>query len=140
MNCSHECLICLGSNKDGVLRLKAAESLLDKLFPGIQWGRILTTIPEGTDFPALYSNRAARLHTTLTPEELQLCLKEVECRNGRRPEDKQRGIVVLDIDLLTYDVAYCAPRTGTDIMYSRLWKHYNSFTYPRRVYLTPRLS
>lgn len=110
MNCSHECLICLGSNKDGVLRLKAAESLLDKLFPGIQWGRILTTIPEGTDFPALYSNRAARLHTTLTPEELQLCLKEVECRNGRRPEDKQRGIVVLDIDLLTYDGRILRPK------------------------------
>lgn len=110
MNCSHECLICLGSNKDGVLRLKTAEYMLEELFPGIHWGRILTTIPEGTDFPALYMNRVARLYTAMSPEALQDCLKDIEQRNGRTPDDKQRGIVALDIDLLTYDGRILRPK------------------------------
>lgn len=110
MNCSHECLICLGSNKDGVLRLKTAEYMLEELFPGIHWGRILTTIPEGIDFPALYMNRAARLYTAMSPEALQDCLKDIERRNGRTPDDKQRGIVALDIDLLTYDGRILRPK------------------------------
>ena len=59
---------------------------------------------------ALYMNRAARLYTAMSPEALQDCLKDIEQRNGRTPDDKQRGIVALDIDLLTYDGRILRPK------------------------------
>ena len=39
-----------------------------------------------------------------------MLLKQIEKENGRLPEDKQQGIVKLDIDLLKYDDSILKPK------------------------------
>ena len=43
---SHTCLLCMGSNLDALLHLKNAEDALQRLFPDIEWGGIVETVPE----------------------------------------------------------------------------------------------
>lgn len=109
MNERHKCLLCLGSNIDGIHHLKNAEQMLDRLFGPVQWGAIIETEPWGTSLSKPFLNRAAYLYTSLSSEELIKHFKQIECRNGRTSESKTCGIVPLDIDLLTYDDCILKP-------------------------------
>lgn len=97
------CIICLGSNEKCEYHLNMAEKILNRTFPGICWGGVVKTAPEGTDIPEAYLNRAAIINTGMTPEELKVLFKKIEEQCGRTPESKQTGIIPLDIDLLVYD-------------------------------------
>lgn len=103
MNERHKCLLCLGSNVDGIHHLKNAEQSLNQLFGPIRWGTIIETEPWGTNLSGSFFNRAASLYTSLSSEELVRRFKQIECRNGRTSDSKARGVVPLDIDLLAYD-------------------------------------
>ena len=103
MNIPCYCLVCLGSNFNAELHLKNAETALGNLFPDIRWGEIVDTAPDGDKHPVPnYRNRIAGFRTTLTEKEVTGMMKEIERANGRSPEDKTKGIVPLDIDLLQY--------------------------------------
>lgn len=103
MNKRHKCLLCLGSNIDGIHHLQDAEQTLNRLFGSIQWGDIIETEPWGMSRPASFFNRAAYLYTSLSSDELISRFKQIERGSGRTPESKAEGIVPLDIDLLAYD-------------------------------------
>ena len=103
MNQHHRCLICLGSNHNGVAHLKSAEQELEKISSGIHWGNAVETAAEDTASSGSYLNRAALMNTTLSKEKLIEKFKKIESRHGRTATGKQQGIVPLDIDLLTYD-------------------------------------
>ena len=60
---SHTCLLCMGSNLDALLHLKNAEEALQRLFPDIEWGGIVETVPEKMENPQPFLNRAARFRT-----------------------------------------------------------------------------
>ena len=62
----------------------------------------MTTEAIGNKFLSPFSNQLAQFETMLSPEEVRAVLKQIEKDNGRMPEDKQQGIVKLDIDLLMY--------------------------------------
>ena len=50
-----------------------------------------------------FSNQVAKLETDYPLEQLRPLLKNIEAENGRSPEDKAKGVVKLDIDILVYD-------------------------------------
>ena len=50
----------MGSNLDALLHLKNAEDALQRLFPDIEWGGIVETVPEKMENPQPFLNRAAR--------------------------------------------------------------------------------
>ena len=109
MNNNHECLICLGSNKDADIHLKVAQNALMHLFQKVAFGNRVITKAEGPILQPDYVNLAARIVTSVSCDEVKKSLKQIEIDNGRTPEDKQMGSVPLDIDLLTYDSEVLRP-------------------------------
>ena len=99
----HSCLLCLGSNYNRHLHMEEARKALMELFLTIRFSEEMTTEAIGDKFLSPFSNQVAKLETSLTIEEIRSLLKKIEKENGRLPEDKEQGIVKLDIDLLTFD-------------------------------------
>ena len=90
MEKKYECLLCLGSNTEGMVHLKNAEKTLNRFFPLIRWGKILKTPAEGdTVCETTYLNRIAKFQTSLDMETVQHILKQVEVENGRTAESKR---------------------------------------------------
>ena len=99
----HSCVLCLGSNYNRHLHMEEARKALMELFPTIRFSEEMTTEAIGDKFLSPFSNQVAKLETSLTIEEIRNLLKKIEKDNRRHPEDKEQGIVKLDIDLLTFD-------------------------------------
>ena len=98
----HSCLLCLGSNIDRETHLESARMALTQAFPNIRFASEMVTEAIGSRFLSPFSNQVAKMETSLTAEEIRTILKQIERDNGRMPEDKAKGIVKLDIDLLTH--------------------------------------
>lgn len=107
---THSCLLCLGSNIDRRLRLEIARKALIHLFPDIRFSDEMETEAIGNGFLSPFSNQVALFQTSLSTEEIRSILKDLEQTNGRLPEDKTKGIVKLDIDLLKYDDLILKPK------------------------------
>ena len=111
MKDEHTCLLCLGSNFEGIYHLKKAETALNRLLPDIYWGEIIETKAEGETIGLdPYQNRLALLHTSLGIDDLKELFKQIEKENGRTKESKKNGVIPLDIDLLTYDNHILKPK------------------------------
>lgn len=107
---THSCLLCLGSNHDRHLHIADARKALALHFPGIRFGHEMETEAIGSGFLSPFCNQVAQMHTSLSAEEVRTVLKQIEKEHGRLPEDKSKGIVKLDIDLLTYDNQILKPQ------------------------------
>ena len=103
MNINHACLVCLGSNKEGNFHLENARQALISSFHEVQLGKVVVTKAEGNIVQPDYLNQAARFETDMSQENVEMLLKQIEKANGRTPDDKHRGSVSLDIDLLVFD-------------------------------------
>ena len=97
-----KCTLCLGSNFNKLTSLEAARQYLLPIFPDIRFDEEQLTPAIGNGFRSPFLNQVASFSTALTAEEVRLELKEIERKLGRLPEDKAKGIVRIDIDLLTY--------------------------------------
>ena len=106
----HSCLLCSGSNLDRKTHMESARRALAQAFPGIRFGKEMETEAIGNGFLSPFSNQLAAFKTSLPAEEVRAILKQIERDNGRTPDDKQQGIVKLDIDLLKYDDALLKPK------------------------------
>ena len=98
----HTCLLCLGSNFDRHLRMRTAREALKEFFPNIQFSEEMETKAIGDKMLSPFSNQVAQFETDFSLEEIRQLLKAIERQNGRMPEDKNQGIVKLDIDILAY--------------------------------------
>ena len=100
----------MGSNTGRKTRMENARKALVHSFPDIRFGAEMETEAIGSGFLSPFSNQVARLTTPLSAEEVRTILKSIEKENGRLPEDKAKGIVKLDIDLLMYDDTVLKPK------------------------------
>ena len=105
----HHCLLCLGSNYEYSNHLHAARMALEVVFPNIRFGKEMVTEAIGGKWLSPFGNQLAKLTTPLDAEEIRYLLKQMEKNHGRLPEDKEHGIVKLDIDLLMYDEEILKP-------------------------------
>lgn len=99
----HSYILCLGSNFERNLHIKMAHKALILHFPNIHFGEEMITEAIGEGILSPFSNQIIHISTHHNPEELRHLLKEIELKSGRQPEDKTKGIVKLDIDILMYD-------------------------------------
>lgn len=106
---THHCLICLGSNYEYGIRLEAARKALQQAFPDIRFGQEMETEAIGGNWLSPFGNQLAEFTSHLSADGIHLILKQIEKENGRCKEDKEKGIVQLDIDLLTYDEEILKP-------------------------------
>lgn len=80
-----------------------ARRRLTELFPGIRFSEEEETEPLFFHRPSPFSNQVARFASDNPAEEITGCLKAIEREAGRKPGEKEREIVRLDIDLLACD-------------------------------------
>ncbi len=101
--------ICIGSNVQRTANLALARRCLRKLFPNIRFSRVEETQPLFLLHSGLFSNQVARFTSDIRAGEVVARLKAIEREAGRLPEEKQREIVRLDIDLLSCDAVVYKP-------------------------------
>ncbi len=95
-----KCFIGLGSNEGTAARLLEVQPDLRESFPGIAFSRPVQTAPADSGSPRMFYNQVACFSTALTERQVRERLKRIERAHGRMADDKARGIVRIDIDLL----------------------------------------
>lgn len=106
----HQCLICLGSNYEHPHQLHAARIALIEIFPNIRFGKEMVTKAVGEHWLSPFGNQLATFHDNRNLEDIRTILKSIEKKHGRMPDDKKKGIVKIDIDLLMYDDIILKPK------------------------------
>lgn len=95
--------ICIGSNEQRHVNLAFARRRLEEAFPGIRFSHEEETVPLAFHRNVPFSNQVARFTSNRAECEVCTLLKEIEREAGRRPAEKEREIIRLDIDLLACD-------------------------------------
>lgn len=93
-------ILCLGSNDQKKESLRLARKRLKTLFPDIYFADEEETEPIGFIRSEKFLNQVGVFTSDLPMPDIRSTLKEIEREAGRKPEDKEKGIVLLDIDLL----------------------------------------
>ena len=84
--------------------------MLKKLFPEIVFTEALTTKPYGNHYKRPFVNVLAVANHSSPTDEINAQLKDIEKRLGRTPEDKAKGKVVIDLDLVVADGEILRPK------------------------------
>ena len=103
----HKVLISLAANINHKKNLCRARKALAQILSLPVYSKELWTEPEGSS-PSVahsrkYLNQLVRAETSLSIDELNKLLKATEVQMGRTPEQRQQGLVPIDLDLLEYD-------------------------------------
>ena len=96
----------LGTNEgDRLVNIsRAAQALIDSGTVGvIRMATICETEPVGGPPQEKFLNTAVEIATSLAPQDLLRCLKDLERQLGRAPSAQRWGPRVIDVDLLLYD-------------------------------------
>ena len=100
----HKVLLSLASNYDQEKNLSEARRRLEQILGHITYTRECWTEPIGsTKRPDKYLNQLASGFTLQSVEQLCRQLKQTELLMGRTTENRKKGIVCIDLDLLLYD-------------------------------------
>lgn len=96
-------IISLGSNQDKEKNIAMAGRLLGSHFDSIHFSEAVYTQPFHMENPALFLNQVAIAFTAENPDQIVDALKQMERQLGRTPEDKSKGNIPIDIDLLQWN-------------------------------------
>ena len=96
-------ILSLAANRFQKSNLAKARQCLGEVFSDVHYTTEQWTEPLSSTRHDLYLNQLAEGLTTVSLEELNSRLKQIETDFGRTPEKRQRGIVPIDLDILEYD-------------------------------------
>lgn len=99
----HQVIISLASNHQQQANLTEARRRLDQLLDSRRYTEAIWTEPINARRPDLYLNQLLHAETTLSADDLQQALKDIELSMGRTAEDRREGLVRIDLDLLLFD-------------------------------------
>jgi 2-amino-4-hydroxy-6-hydroxymethyldihydropteridine diphosphokinase len=100
---SHSCIISLASNCCQEENLAEAQCRLSQILFSPSYTDAIWTEPINSHLSSRYLNQLVYAQTSLTVDALQAALKQLECEMGRTPDDRDKGIVRIDLDLLQFD-------------------------------------
>lgn len=100
---AHIALLCFGSNLPTPSTLISAVQATKSLGVWIEKGKIWHTPDYTSATASYYYNKVVLLSTTCTAEELRRQCKVIETLWGRTPDSKDKGIIPIDIDIISYD-------------------------------------
>lgn len=109
---AHQLLLSIGSNSFPEDNIAKAEVQLHDFFPDIAFTPRIRTEAIGGNAP-MYLNELAKASTSLSLEEVNKVLKDIEQRLGR-VHHHPKGLVTIDIDIL---------RIGDEIYHAADWRH-----------------
>lgn len=95
-----KCIIGLGSNFGKKENMAKAKAMLAERFPGVRFGQTIETEPEGMENDMTFFNSIAEISTDMEEPELKSALKHIEALVGRTADEKKKGIIRIDIDLI----------------------------------------
>jgi len=99
---THYILLALGSNVAAELHIEQAKARLSAIFPQLRFSRSLITPAIGIVSPP-FMNCLAEGYCSVPLEEIIVALKDIEAQMGSVSEERKKGIVKIDIDLLQFD-------------------------------------
>ena len=99
---THYILLALGSNVGAELHIEQAKARLSVVFPQLRFSRSLITPAIGIVSPP-FMNCLAEGYCSVPLEEIIVALKDIEAQMGSVSEERKKGIVKIDIDLLQFD-------------------------------------
>lgn len=99
---THYILLALGSNVAAELHIEQAKARLSAVFPQLRFSRSLITPAIGIMSPP-FMNCLAEGYCSAPLEEVIVALKDIEAQMGSVPEERKKGIVKIDIDLLQFE-------------------------------------
>lgn len=99
----HSCIISLAANFEAEKNLPEARMCLEQILTFTHYTDAVWTEPIDCKLKNLYLNQLVKASTTLSYEDLRSCLKDIELQMGRTPEEREKGIVRLDLDILAFD-------------------------------------
>lgn len=99
---THYILLALGSNVAAELHIEQAKARLSAVFPQLQFSRSLITPAIGIVSPP-FINCLAEGYCSAPLEGVIVALKDIEAQMGSVSEERKKGIVKIDIDLLQFD-------------------------------------
>lgn len=103
---THYILLALGSNVAAELHIEQAKARLSVVFPQLRFSRSLITPAIGIVSPP-FINCLAEGYCSVPLEGVLVTLKDIEAQMGSVSEERKKGIVKIDIDLLQFDNAKC---------------------------------
>ncbi len=99
----NKALISIGSNENKEINIVSCQLLLKEIFSKIIYSKTCITAPYGTNYKTDFINQLAVVSTDKTKDEVSSLLKSLEIKMGRTPDDKKKGKVIIDIDLITWN-------------------------------------
>ncbi|MDH6359071.1 2-amino-4-hydroxy-6-hydroxymethyldihydropteridine diphosphokinase [Parabacteroides sp. PF5-9] len=100
----HKIVLSLGSNEHAVENIEKARQLLSDRFEKIRFSQAIYTDP--IDMPEnspQFINQVAIAYTMKNPESIKPIIKQIEQHIGRNANDKEKGVIPIDIDLLQWN-------------------------------------
>lgn len=106
----HTILLSIGSNTYAKKNIEKAKRELAAVFGNIRFSNSCESLPYGKKYTRPFLNLLAVFHSDEDPQQICRKAKAIESAMGRKPEDKEKGRVVIDIDLVQYDDNVMKPR------------------------------
>ena len=99
----HQVLLSLGANYDAESNLPEARLCLEQVLLFPHYTPAIWTEPINSKLKNKYLNQLVKGQTRLGFPDLSNALKAIEKQLGRTDEDRQQGIVRIDLDILEFD-------------------------------------
>ena len=106
----HKIILSIGSNTYAKRNIAEAKRKMEAVLPKIRFSEIRMSKPYGKKYKRSFLNLLAVFESDKTAGEICSRVKKIESEMGRKPEDKEKGRVIIDIDLVRYDDSILKPK------------------------------
>ncbi|MBD8348130.1 2-amino-4-hydroxy-6-hydroxymethyldihydropteridine diphosphokinase [Dysgonomonas sp. HGC4] len=93
-------IISMGSNENRTENMSRCRYLLSKYYPDVMFSEMINTEPFGDNYQSDFFNQLALINSDDDDLAITERLKMIESEIGRHAEEKSRGIIKIDVDLL----------------------------------------
>lgn len=90
----------MGSNENRAENMSRCRNLLSKDYPDVIFSEMINTEPYGDVYQSDFYNQLASISSVDNVLMVNEKLKRIESEIGRQAEEKSKGIIKIDIDLL----------------------------------------
>lgn len=102
----NQLILSLGSNTNSEINMIDCRKKLSELFSNIVFSKTSLTMPYGDKYTLNFLNQLALINTNLGQRDIETILKKIEVEMGRSSNDKEQGIVKIDIDLIKWNETF----------------------------------
>lgn len=100
----NKAILGIGSNyPDAYIRVEECCKRINDMVEFATFSSIYQTEAVGVKPAPPYHNCIALIESSISYDKLKTLFKDMELKAGRNPQDKEKGLVVIDIDIVTWN-------------------------------------